>query len=490
MAGILATTRRLLSGLAPTRFGSDYDATEDKKRRRPPKVQLLSEDKHLDSTGRKKLVATARNIHRNYEIAAWMIRKHLDYVSSFEFQAKQNGQAIDDQLERLMTRWSKAANFAAAGRHSRRRFTRLAEARRTIDGDFFTLKLARGQVQGIEGDRVRTPLMGVVPDHVRPEDLVHGIQVDKAGRAVAYALHNRNTVGDGFTFDRLLPARHVVPLAYYDRLDQVRGISPLASAINRMQDTYEALDYALIKAKVTQLFALAIFSERDDTAGEVVASDGSQDADGDGTADEGTERYSVDFGRGPIKLELDPGDDAKFLESAHPSTQFKDYSELCIAVALRSLDIPYTFFDCTKANYSATRQDLLLYDQSAREKREDIKEWLDALTAWRIGLWVLDGDLVLPPGLTVADLSWEWIHKGIPWIDPLKEVKADGEAVSKGFTSTVRVCKQHGTDAYELVDEEADYQAYRRKKLGPAVSPPAGTPAGSIPGGENAQTTP
>lgn len=463
MASLFGKTRDFLAGLLPGRSQiSDYDATDDKKRRRPPRVNLLSEDKHLDATGRRKLVATARNIQRNYEVAAWMIRKHLDYVSSFEFQARTGVDAVDARVEDLMTWWSRPLNFDVAGKHGRRRFTRLAEARRTLDGDFFAMKLASGQVQAIEGDRIRTPIRGAAAG--APSDLEHGVQLGPGGRPLAYALNNRD--GFGFAFERMIRAGNLVPLGYYDRFDQSRGISPLATAINRLQDLYEGLDLALAKAKVTQLFALAIFSKRMDAEGEVITSDGGTDADSDGTPDEGTEKYTVDFGRGPIKLELEPGDEAQFLESKSPSTEFQSFSQLCIAIALLSLDIPYTFFDCTKANYSAARQDLLLYDQSAREKRADVREFLDVLTVWRLSLWMADGILVLPPGMTIVDLKWDWVPTGLPWIDPLKEVQADGEAVLRGFTSTARVCKEHGVDAYELVDEEAAYQAYRQERLG------------------------
>ena len=56
------------------------------------------------------------------------------------------------------------------------------------------------------------------------------------------------------------------------------------------------------------------------------------DSDGDGEDD----RYSVEFGRGPIKLEMEPGDRAEFLESNQPSSEFQAFSELIIGVALMS----------------------------------------------------------------------------------------------------------------------------------------------------------
>jgi len=446
-----------------------YDAVDDtKKRRRPSQVRQMSEDNQLKQADRKKLVATTRDVRRNYEIAAWMIRKHLDYVSTFDFQARTPDEDFNRRLEELVTWWSRRRNFDVARRHNRQRFIRLGEACRTVDGDFFAMKLSSGRVQGIEGDRIRTPTLGVLPNGLKIEKLIHGIQLTPAGAAKAYCLCDRNKWGDGFVFKRMVPARHMLQHGYFDRFDQVRGISPLASALNRLRDTYENFDYALAKAKVTQLFALAFYREAEEAMGDVTALT-------DDAGEEDKSKYEVDFGRGPMSLDLDPGDRAEFLESKHPSGEFRQFSNVMIAVALKALDIPFSFFDESFTNYSGSRQALLLYEQSAQIKQQDNRELLDALTAWRIGLWILDGQLVLPAEWTIDGLQWEWIHKGIPWLDPLKEVKAEDLAVGRGFSSTPRVCKGHGTDAYELVDEEAAYQEYRREKLGVSVQETGGT---------------
>jgi hypothetical protein len=50
-------------------------------------------------TERRKLISAGRDIHRNFSLAAWMLRKHLDYVSSFTFQCRSgNPQPMLKQL--------------------------------------------------------------------------------------------------------------------------------------------------------------------------------------------------------------------------------------------------------------------------------------------------------------------------------------------------------------------------------------------------------
>jgi hypothetical protein len=57
------------------------------------------------------------------------------------------------------------ADRDAAGGEPRSGFTRLAEMRRTVDGDMGVLKLSRALVQTIEGDRIRTPNVGLPFDY-------------------------------------------------------------------------------------------------------------------------------------------------------------------------------------------------------------------------------------------------------------------------------------------------------------------------------------
>jgi len=100
---------------------------------------------------------------------------------------------------------------------------------------------------------------------------------------------------------------------YFDRFDQVRGVSPMAAGVNTLRDTYEGFDYALAKMKVSQLFGLAFFREKSDPV------DQPSPSDDDGAG------YEVDFGRGPVLLDLDPGDRAEFLESKSPATEFQQF---------------------------------------------------------------------------------------------------------------------------------------------------------------------
>ena len=436
------------SGLRHFLFG--YDATETTGRRRVRPVVLRNEDDVLDPKSRKRLISDTTDLRRNYSIARWAISKHLDYTSVFSFQCRTGNRALDERIEALMDWWSRPLNCDVTGRHSLQRLTRLSEGLRTVQGDMVVLKMSDGRVQLIEGDRIRTPNEGL-PASIDPGKLVHGVEVTPSGRASRYIICDRaGGLSNKFTFKAAIPARYTYCHGVFDRYDQVRGVSPLASAINAFSDVYEASEYALAKAKVSQLFGIK-FKRAADTALTETESD-------TGTGP------TFNFGRGPQVLDLDPGDDAEFMESRTPSTEFATYMDRMIAVALKSLDIPYSFFNEAATNYSGARQALLMYEQSAKVKRGEVRELLNQLTAWRLQLFIDDGVLVLPAGMTVGDLKWEWISSGIPWIDPLKEASADIALVQSSLRSRQEISKERGRDWFSVVDELAAEEAYLKEK--------------------------
>jgi len=442
-----------VSTLARGMFG--YDAVSSTGRRKSPVMTTRHEDDELTGVERAGLVNASRDITRNFSLAAWAVRRHLDYVSTFTFQAKTldaSGTKADRKLNKYLEGWMYRASqpkaYDAAGRHSLASATRLAEARRTLDGDILEVRLADGRVQWVEGDRIRDPLGG--GDTTRPGDaarLFHGVQVDESGAAVAYAVHRRQR-RVGMQFERWLDARNCYLFGYFDRFDQVRGISPLAPALNTLRDTYKGIDYALGKLLVSQLFALAIYRDKSEDMGQAV--------EGDETG------YQIDFGRGPTLLDLEPGDKADFLESKSPSTELQSYLQSTIGMSIKALDIPYSFYAENFTNYSGARQALLQYQMSATTKQGNNRARLDDWTLWRMRLAAIDGELQLDRD--PAELNWDWVPAGMPWIDPLKEIQAQKEAIAAGLGSRSEFAKARGRSLDEILDELAAEEEAARER--------------------------
>lgn len=433
-----------------------YDAVKNTSRRRAPTSNNASEDATLPAHKRSKLTATTRDVQRNFSVAGWGIRKHLDYVSTFNFQSKTGNDIFDRRLEELMKWWSLPKNCDIRGKHSLAQITRIAEQSRVIDGDVLISRLRTGHLQAIESDRIANPTLGSIPKDMDLTNAVQGVILNKVGAATGYIINKRGTWGGSLTFEKVVRANNAFHLGYYDRFDQVRGVSRLAASINTFQDLYEGLTYALAKAKISQLFGLVTYRE-----GNSPLSDLEEEEDS-----EGNTKYKVDFGIGPFHLDLDDGDKAEILESRTPSHELQDFSQITIAMALKSLDIPFSFYAENFSNYSGSRQALLAYEQSASIKRQDLVGFLNWVTFWKITQWISTGTLVLPAGMRFNQVRWDWISVGLPWIDPLKEVNAHIAAINAGITSRQKVAKATGEDWFEIVDElEQEEKIMANKKI-------------------------
>ena len=241
--------------------------------------------------------------------------------------------------------------------------------------------------------------------------------------------------------------------AYFERFDQVRGISPLSAAINSFRDVYEGIDYALAKMKVEQLFALVFYRDANESVAALTS--GSSEENG----------YSVDFGKGPVQLDLEAGDKAEFLKTDNPGSNTREFIQVVMGIALKALDLPYNFYDEAHTNFFGSRAAWLLYDRSCQSKRADVQEFLRKITVWLLQGWIIDGSLPLPEGMTIRDLNFEWVHRGMPWWDPAKEINGNVAAIKAGLDNPYRICKEAGRGEFEEnVDAIAKANAYAESK--------------------------
>lgn len=450
------------AGLEPaTSFSAYYDAAEDwTGRRRNPTVSHADEDAILPGPKRDRMTAAGRDLARNFTLTAWMIRRHLDYCATFELHATHEDQALGDDLAAAFAEWSTAERFDRAGRHDLARYLRLAEARAVVDGDFLTVRLADGTVQGIEADRIRTPAAtDYRQDMPAGYKWQNGILCDLANKAEAYHVCRRGRWR--FEPEAIIPADFAHLHGYFERYEQARGVSPLAGALANFRDCQESIDLALAKAKVSQLFALAI-KRNADAAPAPIASTGTGKK----------KKYDVDFGRGPVLLDLEPGDDAAFLGENTPSASFRDFLQTVLIIALKALDIPYSFYDESHTNFFGSRGAWLHYERAALAKRRALLGLVNRWKLWRLVAAIAAREWTPPAGYTLADLAGplQFVPAGMPWWKPTEELKGDLDAIGAGLNNPERVARERqGGDVYENLKITARVIAFA-KELGVPVS--------------------
>lgn len=443
-------------GSPQSQFG--YDATESRGRRRPPESKVKHEDQHTKGRKRQTLSASSQDLARNFELAAWAIRKHLDYVSSFRFQAKTKDPEFNDVLEAAVKKFGSKSRFEVSGKHTRRRATRIAEACRVKDGDILWLKIAgnknRGRIQGIEAYHLDINKADVPKGE--EDSWVDGVKVDKFGKHLKYSITDFDKNGRKKN-QKTVPARNCIYHGYFDRFDQTRGLSPFVTALNRFRDTYEGFEYALAKVKLGQLFGLEVYRDTSDPLEPWSANESEETGEDTG--------YEFDLsGPGPFIADMEHGDRVGILESKTPSTETVAFLVLAIQMAIKSLDIPFSFFDESFTNFYGSRGGLIQYLKSCLSKIEDLQEMLDEWTRWRVGMAIFDGELELPAGMEFEEIQWEWVPDGVPWWDPVKEARGAAMSIAMGVSSPQRECRLAGTDFYKNIDETAVAIAYAQSK--------------------------
>jgi capsid protein len=447
------------------KFG--YNATVDKGRRQAPTTRVKHESDILKVRDRTKLQATAQDQLRNHSILAWMVRKHLDYISQFHVQIRSGRTKTDALLNRIFKWHGAPRNFDVAGRFGRNEMMRMFEMEKVVNGDSAMIKLEGLKLQAMESDRIRK---GDYDGDVDVTD--SGLVVDDYGRVLQYCLCDRTGNTGQYTFNHLEDADNVIFDGYWTRFgSQWRGVSPLSTALNTMQDINEAFEWNLIKAKMHALFGVAILRKTDGNPELGGASGVDAETDSESAASDDSH---LDLDPRTVNLlDLNPDEDVRTIESGTPSSEFVEGSYLFIQTALLALDIPITCFDSRRSSFSARIADLNEYEVSARHKQtknryvlQDYSDWTideiwnDAESSWPLR------QVAVADGLNKRDVQEivNWVPHGSPWMDKLKQVTGDKMAISLGLDNAIDAARRRGSDVFANIDKQAEVIRYANDK--------------------------
>jgi len=467
----------------------DYDAVKTTNRRRKPTERLRAEHVILPDSKRKKLLSTVQDQIRNASTAAWMVRRHLDYVSKFKLQFRTGNEQLDDLVNRIFKWHAQPRNFDVAERFGREEMFRMFELEKVASGDAAMIKTNELKLQAIESDLIAYPSGGTLPKEISNDvDRDTGVVMDpaKPGRIAQFCICNRGKEGIAVNFDHLEEAENVIFDAYYTRFSsQVRGVSPLSTAINSIQDVYEGVDFNLAKAKVHALFGIALM--RDYAGGstdqeEVYEWGGAsgitqgltESADGAPTSDAGTKQIESSLQEMKpnemLMVDMDTKGRIDTIESKTPSAEFKDFTEFVIRLSMLALDIPYSSFNSATSSFSSMIADQNMYEVSCKWKREknqwkrhEYSDWLlssiwnDESSEWPLRQVAQAAGI---NRLRELQSLVEWVPAGFPWLQKLQEVQGDIKAISVGLDNPIDACKRRGGDFFINIQKTADAYNY------------------------------
>jgi capsid protein len=475
----------------------DYNAVKAKNRRQAPKTTVTAEAVQLPASKRRKLVATAQDQQRNLSLLAWMVRMHLDYVSAFKMTFRSGNDDLDKLVTRIFHWHAIPENFDVAGRLGREEGFRLFESEKTVAGDALFIKIdSMKKLQAVESDMIAYPkdgaTRGTLPKKVTERVLENdGVTVSKKypGRIEDFCICNRGDNGKKVVYDHLEPRENCIFDGYFTRFaSQIRGVSPLSSALNSVQDVCEAVEWNMLKAKAHAIFGLAIMRDYygSDNATEENASWGDASGVGEGaltTSDDGTPETVTQSISSSLQdmnpdqmmiLDMDTKGKVDVIESATPSNEFQDFVSLMARLILLSLDIPYSSYDSKGTTFAGRIADTNLYEVSTRIKREKNKWKRQEYSNWLLMLmWKDPNDefglrsVANAAGYTrLRDIQEkvEWVSYGIPWLQKLNEIQGDVRAIEAGLDNPIDVCARRGKNFFDNIDKIAEANKYAKGK--------------------------
>jgi len=275
-----------------------------------------------------------------------------------------------------------------------------------------------------------------------------GVLLDNWGRPKKYACLTKHPGDTLFVNEPTVKDKHIIVdaadiihLATFSRPGQTRGVTWMASAIQRMHHLEGYEQSELIRARASSCLTAYIQSPE----GELTS---------DGVDEEGERIF--DMAPGQVKY-LAPGESVTVPDLNAPDGQFEPFVRAMLRALSASMGISYSTLsrDSSQSNYSSSRLDLLQDQESFKALQAQLKDiLLDKVYQEWLEVAVLGGSLQLPNYQSEPERYQmaRWMFKGAGWVDPMKEVQAANLAVKSGFKLQSQVLSElSGSDLEEFL---------------------------------------
>lgn len=440
-----------------------YDAATS-SRHRPTRGDMRSGNAVMDHA-RGTLRSWARHLDENHDLAVGVLddltKKIIGCGIQIEPMVKgANGKPakrINDTLRELWADWRNS----------------MPEATRTLpwatveslacrtwlrDGEFLIQHLESGapirhrsqvpySIELIEADylpfdwsRASTP---------EQNRIVHGVELTDWREPVAYWLYREHPGDMGLIANpvtmlqvqselKRVSADVITHVKFVRRLAQVRGVSVFHSVLQRLEDIKEYEESERVAARVAAAFCAVI--KRNGDYSSTSAVDGSR---------------IMEMNPGMIFDNLLPGEEVQTIGSDRPNTNLENFRNSQIRAIASGTGTSYSGVSRNyNGTYSAQRQELV----ESWVGYELMREYLYGVfyrPIWQrfVRMAVASGKVAIGKEHMASMFSADMVGPAMPWIDPLKEVNANAEAVTNGFKSRHMVIRENQYDP-AIVDEQ------------------------------------
>ncbi len=293
-------------------------------------------------------------------------------------------------------------------------------------------------------------------------EVIFGIEFDRLGRRVAYHFLRQppGDVRQNADHSRVrVPANQVLHIFNPVAEGQIRGVPWLTPAMTRLWLLEQYDDAELDRKKVAAMFAAFVTKPSpEEMMGE------------DGAAKDQDNAALIGLEPGTLQMLL-PGEDIKFSDPADVGGSYEAFQYRTLLACCSAMGVPYTNVtgDLRQANYSSLREGKLEFRRRMEQFQHNVMIFQMCRPVWR--RWMEDA--VLSGALDIGDfaqmpgryLPAKWIPPKWDWVDPLKDRKAEIEAINAGLKSRSDVIESEGYDSEE-VDRRIAADRAREEALG------------------------
>ena len=383
---------------------------------------------------RPRLLAQSRDFYRNNPIYKGMISRAVSYIvgTGFTLQMTSPSDPYNKQVEALWKRdWKRPE---VRGLLSGRKVEAMVMRELLLCGDTGSIKTNLSLIQLIEAEQIAGK--GLNSD---------GIEKDSLGRPIKYFVSryrqgriNRSTA-TGISPDDFLF------ITDPDRPSSTRGVPPAQAAFAMLHRINDVCDSEAISWQLLSRMAVAIIRE---DGPELAAAESVTDPTNK-TNDLSTRLTELDYA---LMFHGNPGESIQGIDRNLPGKDFPASIRMFLRLLGLPLGLPLEIIllDWTKSNYSQSRAVLEQAYQMFNDWQISLVDYfLDPILEWKMAQWIAGGEL---KERKKGGLNHTWIAPTFPWIDQLKEVKAYGGKVDRGFATHASVLKNLKKDRAEEMD--------------------------------------
>lgn len=425
-----------------------YDAIDNSRTRKKRAKHLGTGDSHLTQARLSDLRELIRDQATNNPLVKSILKVTQNGVigSGVKIQSRSADKGYADDVERMWKEEMVDRPCEVMGLWNFNQYLSKLYLSYLRDGDIATIYTGDG-LQAIEGEQIGRPA-GQVDG--KKFFVINGVVMDKeTRRVIGYYIGQPNKWGwiKADSFKKYL-AKDVHLMFNPDRFSFSRG-EPLLTASAVYIDALDGyFDSSIVAAKIEACFTMFI-SRRDEYGppGNTTGAADSVKVQSDGNRQEKIGTGQILYGR--------DGEDAKAIAKQTPSGNFEPFVNKFQALIGRPAQLPLMLIngDFSGATFMNARV-ALQKTQEYWETEQDFVVKPFVSRTWRMWLAtkIATGEISGAPDDAFAHevQCHRW-----PYIDPLKESKADAQQLTNGTTTRSAICSRQGTDFEDVAAQES-----------------------------------